>query len=337
MQLFGHHLSRLFSVAFLTTFALAAFETTFAMMIPRCMDTAPTGIGALLAFAGLMQALAQGYLVGKIVKSIGELDCSRPASSYSRSVSHRWRICQRLRRCCSRSRCCRSVTGSRAPQSRASSRNSRERDLEGEALGINQSASSIARISGPLAGGLAYGTLGASAPYVGGAIVALMAFILARGIEDGAVASARGEQFGRRTGWLLVFHLFGVIFWIGSLLLIASLLAWFPMRSGSPKERFIMIASRLFFGGCNIGGTVAIVFGILLMVAEPEVLRQGWLHVKLATGFHPADRLHVRLYQRIVALSDNPSSVSGREFRVIHGMVEHAAIGILALAVIKPF
>jgi len=44
----------------------------------------------------------------------------------------------------------------------------------------------MARIFGPLAGGLAYGTLGASAPYVGGAIVALMAFILTRGIEDGA-------------------------------------------------------------------------------------------------------------------------------------------------------
>jgi DHA1 family tetracycline resistance protein-like MFS transporter len=61
-----------------------------------------------------------------------------------------------------------------------------QRDLQGEALGINQSASSMARIFGPLAGGLAYGTLGASAPYIGGAIVALMAFILARGIEDGA-------------------------------------------------------------------------------------------------------------------------------------------------------
>ena len=61
-----------------------------------------------------------------------------------------------------------------------------ERALEGEALGINQSASSMARILGPLAGGLAYGALGTSAPYVGGAIVALVAFILARGIDDGA-------------------------------------------------------------------------------------------------------------------------------------------------------
>jgi hypothetical protein len=44
----------------------------------------------------------------------------------------------------------------------------------------------MARILGPLAGGLAYGALGTSAPYVGGAMVALMAFILARGIADRA-------------------------------------------------------------------------------------------------------------------------------------------------------
>ncbi len=55
---------------------------------------------------------------------------------------------------------------------------------EGEALGINQSASSMARILGPLAGGMAYAALGTSAPYVGGAIVAGMAFILARGIDE---------------------------------------------------------------------------------------------------------------------------------------------------------
>jgi len=53
-------------------------------------------------------------------------------------------------------------------------------------LGINQSASSMARILGPLAGGFVYGALGTSAPYVGGAIVALMAFILARGIAESA-------------------------------------------------------------------------------------------------------------------------------------------------------
>ncbi len=137
-------------------------------------------------------------------------------------------------------------------------------------------------------------------------------------------------------GWLLVFHLFGVIFWIGSLLLIASLLAMVSDEVGVAKERFIMIASTLFFGGCNIGGVVAIIFGALLMVAQPGLLRQGWLHVKLGLVFILL-LVHLRLHRRIVALSDNPSSVTRVEFRVIHGVVSLLLLAILAMAVMKPF
>ena len=141
---------------------------------------------------------------------------------------------------------------------------------------------------------------------------------------------------GNIIGWLLVFHLFGVIFWIGSLLLIASLLAMVDDEVGVARERFIMVASRLFYGGCNIGGAVAILFGILLMIKEPEVLRQGWLHVKLGLVFILL-LVHLRLHRRIVALTDNPSSVTRVEFRVIHGVVSLLLLAILAMAVIKPF
>jgi protoporphyrinogen IX oxidase len=141
---------------------------------------------------------------------------------------------------------------------------------------------------------------------------------------------------GNTINWLLVFHLFGVIFWIGSLLLIASLLAMVSDEVGVAKERFIMVASTLFFGGCNIGGAVAIIFGILLMVMEPDVIRQGWLHVKLGLVFILL-LVHLRLHRRIVALSDNPSSVTRAEFRVIHGVVSVVLLAILAMAIIKPF
>jgi putative membrane protein len=137
-------------------------------------------------------------------------------------------------------------------------------------------------------------------------------------------------------GWLLVFHLFGVIFWLGSLLLIASLLAMVSDEVGVAKERFILVASQLFFGGANIGGTVAIAFGILLLVYLPEDLRRGWMHGKLLLVFILLI-VHIRLHRRIVALTDNPSAVTRTEFRVIHGVVSLVMLGILALAVLKPF
>ena len=182
-QLFMHHLARLFSVAFLTTFALAAFETTFAIMIPLVYGYGAMGIGALLAFAGLMQALAQGYLVGKLVRRIGEvkllmtgiiilaLGLAPMANLPTPSTLLLALAMLSL------------GYGFASPTIASLISKRTEQALEGEALGINQSASSMARILGPIAGGLAYGTIGTSAPYVGGAAVAVMAFILARGID----------------------------------------------------------------------------------------------------------------------------------------------------------
>jgi len=185
-QLFTHHLSRLFSIAFLTTFALAAFETTFAIMIPRVYGYGPTGIGVLLAFAGLMQALAQGYLIGKIVKRTGEVKLlSMGIIIFAIGLAP-------LANLPTPSTLLLALAllsigyGFASPTIASLISKRTEHTLEGEALGINQSASSMARILGPLAGGLAYGALGTPAPYVGGAIIALMAFILARGIADDA-------------------------------------------------------------------------------------------------------------------------------------------------------
>ena len=133
-----------------------------------------------------MQALTQGYLLGKIVKRIGELRvlgigiilfAIGLAPMANLPTPSTLLLALALL----------SVGYGFASPAIASLISKRtERALEGEALGINQSASSMARILGPLAGGLAYAALGASAPYVGGAIVAFMAFILARGIEESA-------------------------------------------------------------------------------------------------------------------------------------------------------
>jgi MFS family permease len=183
MQLFGHHLSRLFSVAFLTTFAMAAFETTFAVMIPRAYGYGPRGVAILLTFAGLVQALAQGYLLGKLVKRIGELRLlSIGIVIFALGLAP-------LANMPTPSTLLLAVGmlslgyGFASPTIASIISKLARRDLEGEALGINQSATSMARILGPLAGGFLYGALGMSAPYIGGAVVALVAFILARRID----------------------------------------------------------------------------------------------------------------------------------------------------------
>ena len=92
----------------------------------------------------------------------------------------------------------------------------------------------------------------------------------------------------------------------------------------------------MFQTATNLGAAITIGLGILLILTDPLVLRQGWFHVKLLLVavllFY-----HVRFYCRIMFLEDNPSQSTRREYRVIHGMVSMLLIAILVLAVLKPF
>ncbi len=137
-------------------------------------------------------------------------------------------------------------------------------------------------------------------------------------------------------GCILALHIFAVVYWIGGLLMIASLLARVPDEVGLPKERFLGVARGLFETATNIGAATTIGLGILLILMDPAVLRQGWLHAKLLLVavllFY-----HVRFYRRIMFLEDHPSQSTRREYRVIHGLVSLLLIAILLLAVMKPF
>ncbi len=137
-------------------------------------------------------------------------------------------------------------------------------------------------------------------------------------------------------GFILALHIFGVIFWMGGLLMIASFLARVPEEVGLPKGRFLSAARGLFESATNLGAAITIVLGLLLIMMDPSVLRQRWLEAKLLLVaillFY-----HVRFYRRIIFLENNPSHSTRREFRVIHGMVSALLIAILVLTVIKPF
>ncbi|MFZ1887383.1 MAG: CopD family protein [Candidatus Binataceae bacterium] len=135
---------------------------------------------------------------------------------------------------------------------------------------------------------------------------------------------------------VLSLHLFGAIFWIGGLLMLASLLGRVPEEVGLPKERLLGTIRRLFEVTVNLGAAITIGLGIVLVLMRPEVLRQGWLHAKLLLVaiilFY-----HVRFYRRIRFLEDHPSASTRREFAVVHGVVSLLVLAILLLAILKPF
>jgi DHA1 family tetracycline resistance protein-like MFS transporter len=177
----GRHraIAPLFVVAFLITFAIAALEATFALTVPAVYGYAAAGVGGLLAFAGLVQAIAQGYLVGKLVPHTGEAALVvggaaglAPLGSWP---SHAALYAMLILIASGYG------LGTTALTTLISRRTGRE--LQGEALGLNQSVLSLARVIGPIAGGLVYQAKGPAAPYLGAAAVAIVAMVLAARIS----------------------------------------------------------------------------------------------------------------------------------------------------------
>jgi protoporphyrinogen IX oxidase len=136
--------------------------------------------------------------------------------------------------------------------------------------------------------------------------------------------------------WAIVFHLFGVIIWIGNLLVIASMLSLATEEVGAARERLIVVSRRLFQIGGNLGALATVFFGIILILLDPSVLMVGWLHAKLVLVLVLL-YFHYRLYRRILNLENDPSGASAREFKMIHGIISALLLAILALAMLKPF
>ena len=135
---------------------------------------------------------------------------------------------------------------------------------------------------------------------------------------------------------MLIFHVFGVILWVGSLLLISTLMMLVADEVGVAKERLIVGARRLFNFSSNIGAAVAILCGALALAASPQTLERGWMHLKILLVLIML-AAHVRLYLRIVAIENDPGSASRREFAIIHGVVSALLLLILVLVFIRPF
>jgi MFS family permease len=168
------------------TFVFAGLETTFPLLAASSYGLSAIGIGGLFAFAGLLQAIAQGYVLGKIVKRTGEwwlirggaiamaIGLAPLASGSSRLLL--WLLFALIA----------VGYGFSGPSVASLISKNATRQLQGEVLGVNQSALSLARIFGPIAAGILYELLGAAWPYLGGTLIMRVALARTRERRDSA-------------------------------------------------------------------------------------------------------------------------------------------------------
>lgn len=159
-------LRRLYAIGFLTTLALSAVEAIMALWAVRKFGMTPEGIGYGFAVIGLIAALAQGVLVGKLVRRMGERRSAMlglgllalamaavPAAPTIPLVGvalAAWAIGQ----------------GAATPSVTAMISHQAGPAEQGRILAASQSLSALARVLGPWWGGVALAHVGLAAPYV---------------------------------------------------------------------------------------------------------------------------------------------------------------------------
>lgn len=161
----------LVSVSFLALVAFSAFEGTFALFANARLGLHETSTYVVFTIIGLVIAVDQVALVHPIVARYGERNALRVGLVLNGLglavlplVHSRWALAPSLLLLCA-------GEGLITPTIASEVAGRVDPDGRGQVLGIQQSAGGLARTIGPAAGGLMFGHIGVSAPYLVGAVL----------------------------------------------------------------------------------------------------------------------------------------------------------------------
>ncbi len=141
--------------------------------------------------------------------------------------------------------------------------------------------------------------------------------------------------------WFKAFHFIGVVVWFAGLFYLVRLFVYHAEASQEPepaqtilKNQYEIMEKRLYHIITTPGMVVTVAMAIGLLLTEPEVLKQGWLHIKLA---FVALLLVYHFYcGRIMRrLAANECSWTGQQFRALNEAPTILLMVIVLLAVFK--
>lgn len=187
-------LSRLIAIFFLVILAFAAMESIFALWALRQLDWGPEKVGYVFAYLGLLSAIMQGGLTRRLTKRYGEerlllcglvlLAIGLVTVPFSRELAVLGGAFAGL------------AIGLGLTQPALNSLISRRAGSgeQGQVLGVTQSTGSLARVIGPPLAGYLFADLSRSSPFLWGAVLVAIAFLLAlnlfRGFDSAPLVEA---------------------------------------------------------------------------------------------------------------------------------------------------
>jgi len=141
--------------------------------------------------------------------------------------------------------------------------------------------------------------------------------------------------------WLKAFHVTGVISWMAALLYLPRLFVYHAQIQGlsiddAPGNARFKIMERKLFTIMTIAAVIAIGFGVSMLAVAPDYLLMRWLQLKLALVFLMIS-YHGACFALLQQFAADRNSHSERWYRVFNEVPALLMIGIVILAVVKPF
>ena len=136
--------------------------------------------------------------------------------------------------------------------------------------------------------------------------------------------------------WFKALHVAFMVTWFAGLFYLPRLFIYHAEASeGADRSRFTLMEKRLF-AIMSIGAALTTLFGLLMFIANPALLSIGWFHAKLAllVGLF---FYHHRCWRWIKLLEDGQLPDNTRWLRWFNEIPVIFLLGIITLAVVKPF
>lgn len=138
--------------------------------------------------------------------------------------------------------------------------------------------------------------------------------------------------------WLKALHVIAVIAWMAGMLYLPRLYVYHAQAApgSEASETFKVMERRLLRAIVNPAMIATLLFGLLMLWASPGLLSAGWFHGKilLLVGMFALHGFFSRWRKDFAA---DGNTRSARFYRVMNEVPTVLMIGIVLLAVAKPF
>jgi predicted MFS family arabinose efflux permease len=173
---------RLILLVFVATTAFTAFEATFALFGQREFELGLAGTSAVFVAIGLSLVFFQGGMVHPVVARFGELGTVRAGLALNVAGFLLLAGADGWPRLAVALVLITAGQGLLSPALTSMVAGRARDDRRGAVLGVQQSASALARVAGPILGTFLFGHVSVGAPYAVGAVLALVAVGLTAGV-----------------------------------------------------------------------------------------------------------------------------------------------------------